>query len=46
MEELLVPNLINVLKSEIMCIDSGRSLEDERKLIHVTKTNILKILRY
>lgn len=26
-----------------MCIGSGRLLEDERKLINVTETNVLKI---
>lgn len=35
---------INVQKSEIMCIGSGRLLEDERKLINVTETNVMKIL--
>lgn len=35
---------INVQKSEIISIGWGRLLEDERKLIIVTDTNILKIL--
>lgn len=36
---------INVQKSEIMVIGSGRLLKDGRKLVRVIETNILKILR-
>lgn len=35
---------INVQKSEVMCIGTGKLLLDDKKLLNITETNVMKVL--